>query len=336
MFRFRNLLGLLVAGLLVLALSAVFGSSTAGASNKTLTYNCPSSPSAPLPATGISIGAGETFTLTVGANCNMYSFTEQATTYSYLPLTVTLNGSPYDPYFPTVMPGNVIVVTAPASGVSIGSLQVNFPGGYKKFDIASGFPELTGSMADNNDGTFAVTFTGGLRIQPTGHGGRFTLALLGEGSTCSADAASVSSNDLTLISDQGAGWVSPMTVTPYMLANKGSGSAQIFPGNYEACLYSTDGFASANNVELPTILLQSMPVTIGSVPSTTTTTSAEPTTTTTTIGSGSGSGAGSGSGSGAGSGSGSGAGSGSGSGSNGNGAEAGSSSGDAVVPAFTG
>jgi len=266
MLRLRKFVCFLAAGLVMLTLAVVVETPTARAANKVLSYDCTTPGNAP--QTGISLGAGETFTLTVGASCIRAVFNESSASYSLLPLTGTLNGSTFTPNSgspTTVSPGDVIVVTAPASGFGVGSVQLANNSGTKTFQIATGFPDLTGSMVDNSDGTFTVTFTGGLRDSVTGNGGFLTLALLAEGSTCPADVASLSPNALTMNSQQGSGWVSPMTITSQTLFNTNGPSVRP-NGNYEACLYSTDGFASAGGLELPTFLLQSLPVTLGTPP----------------------------------------------------------------------
>ena len=323
MSRFPRFIRCIAVASLLLSAGWVVSAPEAMATDRSVTELCVDSPN---PShSGFDLANGETFTITIGSsNC-------VNTSYSYFSgsgATVTINGNLVSSGSSnSVSNGDVFVITAPISGKA--ALQLGFTnvglGRGTQYYFAFGYPAISASIADNGNGSLTFTYTG-QKESGDPYGGLIYLWLLSEGSTCPADRTTYPATGYELVPNPFFMATSPAIVTagdPASWNAAGYVSLTIPDGTYEACAYTSDG-AMDNSPKSPDILVDSMQVSLGTAApsSTTTTTVPESTTTTTVVGSGSGSG--------------SGAGSGSGSGSNGNGAEAGSPSGDAVAPAFTG
>lgn len=251
----RHTIRLATAALLVASAALVgFSVTPAGAANTPVTLNCPNSGMNFSPA---YIGFNDTVTLIVGTGCvSAQALGNQSGFFG----SVTLNAAPLaGGQTANVVPGDVIVFTAPASGANSVYLLLSPNNNPPTAQVGIYFPIPTGSMTDNGDGSMTVTFTG----WPN-------LYLQASGSTCPTTRNQgdpylyVLSANATAPQPMQLG-ASPATVNAGRTASGPSGpNSTIAAGVYQACLYGQN-------------LLQSLTVGIGAVvPTTTTTTAADP------------------------------------------------------------
>ena len=255
MFCFRSVSRLIAATTLVIsgaAVATVTSTVPAGAVNSALTFNC---------GTGYSSAAvanSATVTVTVGTSCTGFTF--GGINGAAPQGTATLNGSYVPPsQLISVVQGNTIVFTAPASGS--GEDALTFMAGQNPGDgVVISYPAPSGSLTDNGDGTMTVTYAGSV----LGY-------LLQSGSTC-ADGPQQSGTQFifTPAGPAGASLAASPAVIEVGTTLFTPGSPQPAPvtaGSYQACLYSGGQDAT---------LLSSLAVTIGEVVPTTTVPAGDP------------------------------------------------------------
>jgi hypothetical protein len=323
MSRFPKPVAVLAAGLFLIGLSAVTKAPIAGATSQAINTSCALIPNDQID--GVPLGNGETFTVTVtGNDCWSVRLDNPNNETG----TLTINGNPwsYTPGQSNISAGDVIVFTAPSSGQGFEVVLFNqFVSPAGNYHVAWGYPPSSGVLTDNNDGSMSFAFSGLPTYDPARPDGQgLSLFLVDPQSVCPSSTPLMTLLGLNGYAiDRASSSPQVITVGTSATSLPNFNPVSMAAGDYEACLYQSPStaFTQPQTVNL----IQSMPITLGSGGGgTTTTTAPTPTTTTTVAGPGSGSGSGAGSSSG------------SGSGSNGNGAEAGSPSGDAVAPAFTG
>ena len=192
--------------------------------------------------------------------------------------TATLNGGPLTIGTPAVVTtGDVIVVTAPASGMGRGRLTFDdVNAGVPVISYTYGYPPLSGSLAAPGDGSLIVTYSG---VVPMQQG--VVLFLAPQGSSCTG--SNIPNEVRTMVNppddfeyvldaqqiNPGGPWLgaSPSIVTAGTEADSFDSPepVAIVAGTYQACLFSYP----------PLSLLQSLEVTLGEVAPTTTTTAAD-------------------------------------------------------------
>lgn len=247
MIRFQSLRRLLAAATLILsgvAVVSVASMAPAGAVNETLTFNC---------GTGYasaSLSNSATLTVTVGTACTGFTF---AGLNGASPQgTAALNGNPVvASQFTNVVQGNTIVYTAPASGS--GEVALTFSAGQSPGDgIVISFPQPTGSLTDNGNGTMTVTYAGSV-----------VGFLFPSGSICADPLTDPSKASFVLSPMAPPGGqlaASPAVIavgTP-LLGLVDSTPIPVTAGSYQACLYETTGGADEP-------LLSSLAIKLGEV-----------------------------------------------------------------------
>lgn len=248
--------------LATVAVATVATNSTAGAANTNVTANCSTAPAVQ------TINNSDTLTITVGAGCGavilMASGGGTATWMPSFPLT---QGSPIG----GLQQGDTVVFTAPASGS--GSAAIGFMANAQSMPPAITFTinfptqappaPRSDSLTDNGDGSMTVTYS------PVVSPATVSLNLFAPGTTC--DPTGNPTNRLFGLSNFSSTGLPVLAASPAVLsagspmrsgwANTTMASTLV-AGSYQACLYYFDGVGS-------NVLVQSLPVTIGTVTPTT-------------------------------------------------------------------